>query len=323
VTIKDVAAATGLSIATVSNVINHPQIVKPNTQARVQECIDRLGFVPDSAARQLRLGVTSAVGAVMRDIDNAYTGQAIHGLEDGLREARWMLMVSSSRGDTDLQSAQVEFFERQRVAGVVVRPVSEDYTELEAAHERGMNIVLLDTTSPVSSISSVDIDHAGGATLAFRHLLEIGRRHILYLEDDATCTAVGQVNVGVAAAVKEAGLNYNAVVTKVGFDSATSGAAHKVVADYLAAGNVVDGVFTGNEFMAFGAHRAARAAGLGVDDCTVIGYGDSTLGKHNSLPIGLVRLPMYKLGERAAQLAMHPSEFPEHVALLPQLELPS
>jgi LacI family transcriptional regulator len=240
-------------------------------------------------------------------------------MDDSLRDAMWMLMVSGSHGEAERQAHYVGFYERQRVAGLVVRPAGRDFSSLEAAGARGLNIVLLDTVEPSTTLPSVGIDHAAGASLAVQHLIEEGRRNILYLEDSPSCEATTKVNAGVASAVKDAGLNYNEVVTKVGCDTASFGAGNKAVADYLAAGGTFDAIFAGDEFMAYGAYLALNTAGVGASDCCVIGYGDAKAGKHQSLPVGLVHLPMFELGQKAAELAVKQTDIPERVELVPSL----
>ncbi|MDR0837016.1 MAG: LacI family transcriptional regulator [Propionibacteriaceae bacterium] len=320
VTIKDVAAAAGMSIATVSNVINHPQVVKPETLERVKGCIERLGFIPDTAARQLRLGRSLAVGAVMRDLGNPYAAETIRGMDDSLRDAMWMLMVSGSHGEAARQAHYIDFYERQRVSALVVRPAGTDFSSLEAAGAGGRNIVLLDTIESSAVLSSVGIDHAAGAALAITSLLEKGYRNILYVEDDLTCEATAKVTAGVSKAVQDAGLNFNQIITKVGSQSATFAEGHKLVADQLASGTKIDAIFAGDEFLAYGAYRALVNGGVAPADADVIGYGDAKTGNPQSLPVSLVHLPMYELGQKAAELAVNPSEEPQRIELVPSLK---
>jgi LacI family transcriptional regulator len=318
VTIKDVAAAAGLSIATVSNVINHPQIVKPETLERVQDCIARLGFIPDSAARQLRLGVAASIGGIMRDLANPCSAETIRGLDDELRESMWTLMVSGSHSEINREAHYVGVYERQRVAGLTVRPAGRDYSSLEAVAARGLNVVLLDPVVPSPVLSSVSIDHTAGAAMAIKHMLDCGRRHILYLEDATECEATEKVSAGVAAAVREAGLEYDKVVTKIGFEMADFNMAHKAVTKYLQSGAQVDAIFSGDEFMCYGAFLAVNTLGLDPEDFCIVGYGDAK-GSGEVLPVTLVHLPFYELGREAAELAMRPTENPTHVMLLPEL----
>ncbi|BDZ54513.1 hypothetical protein GCM10025870_15860 [Agromyces marinus] len=181
VSVRDVAAAASVSVGTVSNVLNRPDRVAPDTVARVLAAIDELGFVRNDAARQLRAGRSRSIGLVVLDVRNPFFTEVASGAEERAAADGMSILLASSNDDAERERAYLDLFEEQRVLGVLISPRGEDQPRLALARSRGMPVVLVDRESEDHTISSVAVDDVVGGAMAVRHLLERGRRRIAFI----------------------------------------------------------------------------------------------------------------------------------------------
>jgi len=168
VTIRDVAEQAGVSLGTASNVLNRPDIVAPDTLARVLEVIERLGFVRSSAAHQMRGGNSRCFGAVVIDASNPFATETIRGLEDAVHEQGCAVVVCSTDGSAEREARYLRLLEEQRVQGIVITPATRSIRHLETLRDRGTLVVLLDRRSRDAEFCSVSVDHARGGELGSR-----------------------------------------------------------------------------------------------------------------------------------------------------------
>ncbi|SMG50100.1 transcriptional regulator, LacI family, partial [Plantibacter flavus] len=141
--VKDVAARAGVSVGTVSNVLNRPEKVSPVTVDRVHAAIDELGFVRNDAARQLRAGRSRSVGLVVLDVGNPFFTDVARGAEDRADAEGWSVLLGNSDESIDRERAYLDLFEEQRVAGVLITPLGDDLTRLSRLRDRGTPTVLV------------------------------------------------------------------------------------------------------------------------------------------------------------------------------------
>ncbi|MPS75391.1 MAG: LacI family DNA-binding transcriptional regulator, partial [Microbacterium sp.] len=147
VSVREVAEDAGVSVGTVSNVLNRPEKVAAETVARVQASIDRLGFVRNDAARQLRAGRSRTIGLVVLDIRNPFFAEVIRGAEERADQHGLSVLVANSDEKQEREAMHLDLFEEQRVTGVLVTPVAESLPRLARMHERGTHAVLVDRES--------------------------------------------------------------------------------------------------------------------------------------------------------------------------------
>ena len=134
--VKDVAAAAGVSLGTVSNVLNRPELVSERTRQRVQAAIDELGFVRNESARQLRAGTSRTLAYVMLDASNPFFTDVAAGIDAAAESAELSLMLCNSRNSAERERAHLALFEQQRVQGVLVTPVDADSPALDELARR-------------------------------------------------------------------------------------------------------------------------------------------------------------------------------------------
>jgi LacI family transcriptional regulator len=180
VSIKDVALEAGVSLGTVSNVLNNPQNVAPENVAKVKDAIRRLGYVRNDAARQLRAGRSRGIGVIVQDIRNPFFAELTRGAEDAAAENNLGVLIADSDEDGDREKFILGLFEEQRVLGVLVTPVESKLELLKEMKARGNAIVVVDQKSREKSISSVSVDDEAGGEMAVGHLIDTGRTHVAF-----------------------------------------------------------------------------------------------------------------------------------------------
>src|ERR1700753_1785542 len=177
VSIRDVAAHAGVSVATVSNVLNRPDIVARQTRDRVNASIKELGFVRNESARQLRAGRSRTIGLVVLDVANPFFTDLARGVEDEADKER-------------KETRYLELREEHRVQGVLITPVVGAGSRLGRLQRRGTPVVLVDSRSPSRGQCSVAVDDVLGGDLALSHLLSAGHQHIAYTSGPRTIRQV-------------------------------------------------------------------------------------------------------------------------------------
>ena len=156
--VMDVAREAGVSVGTVSNVLNRPDVVKDETRARVEQAIAALSFVPNGVARQLRSRTVTTVGALVLDIRNPYFTDVARGAEDRAAEDGMTILLGNSDENSDREGAYLDLFEEQRVHGVLITPLTDDLPRLERLQGRGTPVVLVDREAADRRFSSVAVD---------------------------------------------------------------------------------------------------------------------------------------------------------------------
>ncbi|WP_345385323.1 LacI family DNA-binding transcriptional regulator [Nonomuraea salmonea] len=201
---RQVAKEAGVSPTTVSNVLNSPELVAEETRRRVHAAMERIGYLPDNAARRLRGLPSPLVGAVTLDIAGPFFTEVCRGVEDRLLQDGCMLMTCS----TDLQPGRERHYlqelEKQRVRGVLITPVEDDLGPLVALAGRGVPVVLLDHRSD-GRLCSVSIDNRWGGEQVAAHLIALGHRRIALLGAAIEVQQTAERHAGGAQGVRQGG----------------------------------------------------------------------------------------------------------------------
>ncbi|MGN8245759.1 LacI family DNA-binding transcriptional regulator [Cellulomonas soli] len=304
--ITDVARAAQVSVGTVSNVLNRPERVAPDTRARVTDAIAALSFVPNAPARQLRAGTVSTVGVVVLDIRNPFFTDMARGVEDRLAQDDFTLMLASSDDSAARERRFLRLFEEHGVAGVLVVSSGDDVAHLRAVMDRGVDVVLLDSPSPDASIPSVAVDDVAGGEAAARHILSLGHRRIAMLNGAHTIRQCRDRFEGVVRAVRAAGLDPDEVVEEVLLASLDAAGGEAAITALLSRdGGLPSGLFCVNDLVAIGAQRGLRRAGHPLPgDLALVGYDDIDVAAELAVPLTSVRQPTHELGFRAADILL-------------------
>lgn len=325
VSVRDVAAAASVSVGTVSNVLNRPEKVAPDTVARVMAAIDELGFVRNDAARQLRAGRSRSIGLVVLDVRNPFFTEVARGAEDRAAEDNMTILLGNSDENADRERSYLDLFEEQRVHGVLISPLGDDETRLQRLRGRDTPVVLVDRVSEDRSISSVSVDDVVGGELAVRHLIETGRRRIAFVGGPVSIRQVADRLAGARRAVDaqpDATLEVLATASLTVLDGRAAGEAIRE----RPADERPDAVFAANDLLAMGVLQALNMLGSVrvPEDVALIGYDDIDFAAAAVVPLSSIRQPASLIGYTAVDLLLKEAasngDFtPEQVVFQPEL----
>ncbi|GMM97785.1 MULTISPECIES: LacI family DNA-binding transcriptional regulator [Actinomycetes] len=309
VSIKEVAAAAGVSVGTVSNVLNRPEKVAESTVRRVTAAIDELGFVRNDAARQLRAGRSRSIGLVVLDAANPFFADVARGAEDRAGEAGMVVLLGNTDEAPAREDAYLDLFREQRVNGVLITPAGDDIPKLERLRTAGIPVVLVDHDAPGSGLASVAVDDVEGGYLAVAHLLAQGRRRVVFVGGSPSIRQVADRLEGARRAVREvpeATLETVEVAALTVLQGRAAG--ERIVA--MAAGDRPDAVFAANDLLAVGLLQAfALMSDIRVPgDIALIGYDDIDFASATVVPLSSIRQPASAIGRTAVELLLREIE---------------
>ncbi|WP_030172341.1 LacI family DNA-binding transcriptional regulator [Streptomyces sp. NRRL S-813] len=312
--IKDVARAAGVSVGTVSNVINRPETVATETRARVLSAIDRLGYVRSESARQLRAGRSRIMGLLVLDMGNPFFVDVARGAERAAREAGLGVMVCNSAQSVGEEAEYLSLFAEQRVRGVLLTPTDATGRNIAAFRRHNIPFVLVDRVAEGASECSVSVDDVAGGALAVRHLVDAGHRSIAYVSGPPGLNQVRDRRTGALNALREAGLGPD-VLRELPTERLDVAAGRDAGARLLGLADRPTAVFCANDLLALGLLQAMYAAGVGVpDDLAIVGYDDIEFAAAAAVPLTSVRQPAVTMGALAAELLLEETETREGAA---------
>ncbi|MGO1850454.1 MULTISPECIES: LacI family DNA-binding transcriptional regulator [unclassified Microbacterium] len=320
VSIRDVAAHAGVSLGTVSNVLNRPDVVADGTVERVRAAVAELGYVRNDAARQLRAGRSLTVGLVVLDSANPFYAELSRGAEDEASRHGLSVLVGNSGEQEEREATYLDLFAQQRVWGVLVSPVGQNVDHLIRLSERGIPVVLVDRSAPGSGLSSVATDDVRGGYLAVKHLLDQGRRRIAYISGPQVLHQVADRLEGARRAVDEVQGATLEVIERAALTVLEGRAAAQIIVERPSGGRP-DAIFAANDLLATGALQAIVMGGsLRVpDDIALIGYDDIDFASSAVVPFSSIRQPARLMGETAMQLLADRPDPPQDIRFTPEL----
>lgn len=314
VSIRDVAQHAGVSVGTVSNVLNRPGEVSVESVRRVQEAIEALGYVRNDAARKLRAGVSTTVGFVVLDGQNPFFGDVVRGAEDEASGQGIAILYGNTDEDPKRERMYLDLFEEQQVRGVLISPYGDINPRLERLRGRGIPAVLVDRFSGDGRFSSVSVDSVNGGRMAVEHLIATGRRRIAFVGGPFDIRQVTDRLAGARAAAENA-------VEPVDLEVVATDAL--TVADGAAAGARIiarpradwpDAIFAANDLLALGLLQALIVEGgrmLVPDEIALIGFDDNAFAAAAAVPLSSMRQPSRTIGRTALRILLEETADPE------------
>ena len=304
ISIREVAAHAGVSVATVSNVLNRPDIVAEATRNRVHAAIEALGFVRNESARQLRAGRSRMIGLVVLDVANPFFTDVARGVEDEASKAGLSVILCNSDDQHDKETRYLDLLEEHRVQGILITPVTGADERIARLQRRGTPVVLVDSRSPSRGQCSVSVDDVLGGDLAISHLVEAGHQRLAYVGGPLSIRQVADRRDGARRALERAGRDpdeLQVIETAALNVSAGQRAGDRIAA--LPARNRPTGVFCANDLVALGLLQEMTRHRVRVpEDVAIIGYDDVEFAVAAAVPLSSIRQPRQELGRAAAQL---------------------
>jgi LacI family transcriptional regulator len=311
---KDVAAAAGVSLGTVSNVLNRPATVAARTRDRVERAMAELGFVRNESARQLRAGTSRTLAYVMLDGSNPFFHDVAQGIELAAEDADLSLFICNSNGRPAREVAHLERLVQQRVQGILITPVDPDAAVLDEVGQRNVPIVIVDRVRAGGDFCSVDVDDVFGGRIAVEHLVEQGHTRVAFIGGPDTIGQVRERLQGAREIWAELGRPPDDLI------HLPTGAL--TVAEGRAAGERLAGLparrrptaaFCANDLVALGLLQQTVSSGRRVpEDLAIVGFDDIDFAAAAAVPLTSVRQPRQELGRAAAQLVLDEAGDPAH-----------
>jgi LacI family transcriptional regulator len=298
-TISDVAKHAGVSIATVSRVLNGKTPVQADKAERVRRAIAELNFVPRPAARTLASRKTNTIGLVFSEIRGAFFPHLLKGIEAQLHEAGYELLVYSTHSDRPIKRKPIG---EHNTDGLLVFTTSLEKEEIARLYKINFPMVLLHETPPEGmNIPVITVENKDGAAMLVNHLIEQhGRRHIVFLRGPEGHEDSQWRERGYREALAAHDIPFDeALISSGDFDQET---AHYSIRKLIQDGVEFDAVFAGDDDASIGVYRALKEARrLIPDDVAVVGFDDVEFARYISPPLTTIRAPIEEVGREAVR----------------------
>ncbi|WP_442574552.1 LacI family DNA-binding transcriptional regulator [Microbacterium sp. F51-2R] len=325
VSIRDVAVRAGVSVGTVSNVLNRPEEVSAESVQRVTQAIDELGYVRNDAARKLRAGVSTTIGFVVLSGQNPFYTDVVRGAEDEATRHGIAILYGNTDEDVSREKLYLDLFEEQQVRGLLIAPYGDVTSRLQRLRTRGIAAVLVDRFSGDGRFSSVSVDSTIGGTMAVDHLISEGRRRIAFVGGPFDIRQVTDRLAGARVVVDDAGSGVSLEVIATAAMSVEEGVAAGARILAQPRRQWPDALFAANDLLALGLLQSLVVDGrLRVpDDIAIIGFDDIPFAAAAAVPLSSIRQPSRMIGRTALRIVLEeaadPDSIPRQTVFKPEL----
>ena len=298
ITLKDVAREAGVSIKTVSRVVNKEPNVNPATAARVSEVVERLNYRPNEMARNLKGYRSRTIGLMVDDISNPFMASCAQAIEKAAREHGYALILCDSHASLQMEGAYIELLMQRQVDGLLLVPAHGDNVHLKTEQQAGLPVVAFDRPTEGVQTDTVLVQNRAGAREATEHLIWHGHERIAFIGDVRHYYTARKRLEGYKEALEAANLE---PIHSLDVHSVELG--EKVTKSFLGASDPPTALFAANILTALGALRTIEHLGLRVpEDLALIGFDDFELSPVLRPRFTLVHQPTAELGRRAAEM---------------------
>lgn len=299
-TMKLVAEMSGVSITTVSHVINNTRVVSKDVRDRVESVIQQLNYVPSAIARSLKNDRSNTIGMMIPNNSNPYFAEVIQGVEDASFEQGFNIILCNAYDDPEKQLEYIRVLMSKRIDGLILVSSGTDESLAKLLAEVNVPKVLVDREVAGVSADFIEADHEQGAYLATRYLIELGHREIACVSGPQELLPCQDRISGYHRALHEAGLTEKPEYLI--YSDFTSQGGYAAFEQMLHLPNRPSAIFASNDLMAFGGICAAHAAGIRIpDQLSVVGYDDIALASFCTPPLTTVAQPKYEIGSVTAK----------------------
>lgn len=294
---KEVAAIAGVSIQTVSAIINGKPGISPETSARVNAAIQKLDYRPYSVARSLRTHQTHTLALIVTDINNPSFSTIASAAEDIAHSFGYNLVLFNTHDDPEREASYVRTVSQRWMDGVILVATGDQMTSLESLEQAGIPTVAIDRIPMGYSGPSVTLDNFKAGHIATDFLVKLGHSRITQIVGPLKLLLVRERSAGFQASLKKAGLDTTGLVSSEGDWTCNSG--YQGMQHILGGHEIPTAVFAANDRMAIGAMQAIIEKGMRVpEDISVIGIDDIEVASFQSPALTTIR---QSFGQMAAQ----------------------
>jgi LacI family transcriptional regulator len=309
VTIREVARLAGVSIATVSRVLNNSSYpVAEKTRKKVLKAAKDLDFQPSKLASGLKLEKSAAIGLIFPSfMGSTYYSEIFHVIEDEATGNGFGIILGSSYGHTEKEELLIDLLRERRVEGLIIIPSSHgvDLKYYQRLREK-IPFVFVDRYLPEIDADRVTTHNVKGAYIAVKHLIKLGHERIALLSGpEAPCTSIQDRIKGYEKALGEFSIGFRKIIETEKNLNKPKRCAYKAMTSFLSSESEISALFAVNDGLAIGALRAIREAGLRVPgDVAVIGYDDDEIAPFASVPLTTVAQRKEEMGKMAVKLLL-------------------
>ncbi len=319
VTLRDVAQAAGVSVATASRALTGRGEVSPRTRRAVEDAGRRLGYRPDPVAAALRTRTTGTLGIVVPQIADWFYPPMVASVEHEFAKRQMGLLLADSHNDVTVEADRLETLLRRRVDGLIVCPVdSRDSAPALLAASRQVPTMQIDRHA-VDEIDFVGFDEAQGMAQIAQHFSAMGARTAIFAGYDPAVSSTQERADGFATAAKLHGITLLETVEVLDLEGQTDFTAGRYFAARVLEQQLPDAIACANDLLALGVLAGLRAHGVRCpEDILITGYDDD-VPMAELMGLTTVRVPLAEIGREAARLLLNKSLVARHVRLLATL----
>lgn len=301
VNINDVAKKCGLSVVTVSRVINNMPSVREYNRKKVTEAMLELGYQPNAAARTLATGKSGVIGMLVLSLNDTFFNDVVQAVNNYLMENGYYLAISIMNDAINNGSGINFIFQEQRVDGILVlTPVNEDDYILEMK-KKNVPFVLIDNQKNNPSVPSILVDNYKGGYEITSHLIKLGHKKIAYIGADEIYLSSMEREKGFLDALNEAGMK--PYLIERGQYGGQSG--YEITKKWLEKGTIPTAIFVADDYGAFAAMHAIREFGLKIpEDISICGFDDDPLASMIHPKLTTVKQPGEEIGKKAVEVLL-------------------
>jgi LacI family transcriptional regulator len=303
VTMADIAVKAGVSVSTVSHVLNDTRPVSTDLRRRVQAAISESGYSPSLLARSLATATTSLIGVVMSATSNPFFGEVFRAMDAAARKRGFNVLLADSGDKAAIEATQVKVMLDYRVAGIVLAPaVDKSNATLDLLAHRDVPTVLVDRLSD-DRFDAVGPENVDSTALLVGHLAGLGHTRIGFVEGQRGLATTEERLAGYRAGLQQAGFGYDRRLVQEGRSQFAP--ARAAVLRLLAQANAPTAIVSSNNAMTFGVLRALRESHVQVpDDMAVVGFDDVEYGEFISPQLTVISQPIKQIGVGAVELLL-------------------
>lgn len=302
-TIKDVAKRAGVSVSTVSRVLNNHPHVSGELTERVLAAIDELNYRPSRVAQRLRATHSTLVGVIFSDITNPFYIHVLRGIEHVLSLGGSSVLIGNADANTDREASFIRLMQTEDVGGLVIAPTREDSHALASAIEEGLAVVVIDRRMRNVEVDTVVVNNFEGSLKAIHHLIQLGHTRIGVVSGPLHLTSGRERYAGYLQAMTDAGLRVDSSLTCFGDYRQSSG--YELAQQLMCLPDPPTAMFVANNQMTIGALNAIHEAGRNIpSDIAVVGFDDLSWAISLNPPLTTVAQPAFEIGDNAARLLL-------------------
>ncbi|MGL5151923.1 MAG: LacI family DNA-binding transcriptional regulator [Clostridium sp.] len=300
--IKDVAREAGVSIATVSRVLNDIDVVNEDTKKKVLDAIKKLGYRPNIVARSLKTQRTKTIGILIPDISSQFYPEIVRGAEDVANIYDYNIILGNSDFDVEKEKEYLKVLKEKMVDGVIYMSSSLEQEILDLINELDLKTILVETEDKEGRLPSVTIDNIKACFDGTKHLIDNGAKGIAFIgvENDNK-NAWGDRYLGYEKAMKESGLQIDRDL--VYFKNLKVNTGYEAGEAFVKSGKKIDAIVCASDEIAMGAINALRENGINVpQDVQVVGFNNNYVSSVFYPKITTISQPSYDMGSVAMRM---------------------